>query len=169
MAAFPNWILIGILEEFHGCLLLPIGKFVKSKHCWVLSTNFWKQKVSWHPPAMFCLGIPGIPSRQKFNFLWRCWDQIQAIFWNLFYSSQFDCFHEECYKNLNPHNLKVKCESTPSEFILSLCERVHSKFNCSIFLKVSQSTNKTYFISRNKLSIKLVLCLKKEDITRILL
>ena len=27
----------------------------KGKHCWVLSTNFWKQKVCWHHPAMFCL------------------------------------------------------------------------------------------------------------------
>ena len=35
-----------------------VGKFawgVKTKHCWVLSTNFWKQKVCWHHPAMFCL------------------------------------------------------------------------------------------------------------------
>ena len=34
------------------------GKFapgVKAKHCWSLSTNFWKQKVCWHHPAMFCL------------------------------------------------------------------------------------------------------------------
>ena len=33
------------------------GKFawgVKAKHCWALSTNFWKQKVCWHHPAMFC-------------------------------------------------------------------------------------------------------------------
>ena len=24
-------------------------------YCWVLSTNFWEQKVCWHHPAMFCL------------------------------------------------------------------------------------------------------------------
>ena len=28
---------------------------VKAKHCWALSTNFWKQKVCWHHPTMFCL------------------------------------------------------------------------------------------------------------------
>ena len=28
---------------------------VNVKHCWVLSTNCWKQKVCWHHPAMFCL------------------------------------------------------------------------------------------------------------------
>ena len=28
---------------------------VKAKHWWALSTNFWKQKVCWHHPAMFCL------------------------------------------------------------------------------------------------------------------
>ena len=30
-------------------------KGVKAKHCWRLSTNFWKQKVCWYCPAMFCL------------------------------------------------------------------------------------------------------------------
>ena len=36
------------------------GKFawcVKAKHCWGLSTNFWKQKSRWHHPAMLCLVI----------------------------------------------------------------------------------------------------------------
>ena len=61
------------------------GKFawgVKAKHCWALSTNFWKQKVCWHQPAMFCL-----ITSSKFEFLWRWrwWDPIQAIFLNLFY------------------------------------------------------------------------------------
>ena len=28
---------------------------VKTKHCWALSTNFWKQKVCWHHLVMFCL------------------------------------------------------------------------------------------------------------------
>ena len=34
------------------------GKFawvVEAKHCWALSTNFWKQKNCWHHPAMICL------------------------------------------------------------------------------------------------------------------
>ena len=39
------------------------------KHCWTLSTNFWKQKVCWHHPAMFCLIISKKLSRQKFEFL----------------------------------------------------------------------------------------------------
>ena len=37
---------------------LWVGKFalgVKAKHCWALSTKFWKQKVCWHHPVMFCL------------------------------------------------------------------------------------------------------------------
>ena len=37
---------------------LLAGKFacdVKAKHCLALSANFWKQKVCWHHPAMFCL------------------------------------------------------------------------------------------------------------------
>ena len=28
---------------------------LKTKHCWALSTNFWKQKICWHHPAMFFL------------------------------------------------------------------------------------------------------------------
>ena len=38
-------------------LKLLMEKFtlgVKAIHCWVLSPNFWKQKVCWHHPAMFC-------------------------------------------------------------------------------------------------------------------
>ena len=37
---------------------ISLGKFawgVKAKHCWVFSTNFWKQKACWHHTAMFCL------------------------------------------------------------------------------------------------------------------
>ena len=37
---------------------LMAGKFawgVKAKHCLSLTTNFWKQKVWWHNPVMFCL------------------------------------------------------------------------------------------------------------------
>ena len=59
------------------------GKFswgVKAKHCSALSTNFWKQKVCWHHPAMFCL-----ITTSKLSWRWRWWDQIQAIFLSLFY------------------------------------------------------------------------------------
>ena len=66
------------------------GKFawgVKAKHCWPLSKNFWKQKNCWHHPAMFCLITSSKLSRHNLNFHWRWmwWDQIQAIFLNLFY------------------------------------------------------------------------------------
>ena len=47
------------------------GKFasgVKAKHYWALSTNFWKQKVCWHNPAMFCPIISSKLSRQSFEF-----------------------------------------------------------------------------------------------------
>ena len=57
------------------------------------TTNFWKQKVWWHHPAMLCL-ITSI----KFPTIiwrWRWWDQIQSIFLNLFYfiSSVFSFYH----------------------------------------------------------------------------
>ena len=47
------------------------GKFawgIKAKHYWALSTNFWKQKVCWHHPAMFCLITSSKFSRQWFEF-----------------------------------------------------------------------------------------------------
>ena len=37
---------------------------VKAIHCWTLSTHFWKQKVCWHHPAMFCLTTSNKLSRQ---------------------------------------------------------------------------------------------------------
>ena len=49
-----------------------------------LSTNFWKQKVCWHSPAMFCL-ITYPANNLNFHWRWRWWDQIQAIVLNLFY------------------------------------------------------------------------------------
>ena len=66
------------------------GKFawgVKAKHCWALSTNFWKQKFVDITQQCFALSpqvnFPG----DNLNFHWRqrWWDQIQAIFLNLFY------------------------------------------------------------------------------------
>ena len=48
-------------------LKLLVGKFawgVNAKHCWMLSTNFWKQKVLWHHPAMFYLTTSSTLSRQ---------------------------------------------------------------------------------------------------------
>ena len=60
---------------------------VKAKLCWALSTNFWKQKVCWHHPAMFCPITSSKLSSNNLNFhrRWRWWDRIQAIFSNLFY------------------------------------------------------------------------------------
>ena len=55
---------------------------VKAKHCWALSTNFWKQKNCWHHPTMFCLITA---NNFYFHWRWRWWDEIQAIFLNLFY------------------------------------------------------------------------------------
>ena len=37
---------------------------VKEKHCWAFSTNFWKEKVCWHHPAIFCLVISSKISHQ---------------------------------------------------------------------------------------------------------
>ena len=60
---------------------------MKAKHCLVLSTNFLYSKVCWQHPAMFWLYI--FPSHNlNFHWRWRWWDQIQAIFLNLFY---FNC------------------------------------------------------------------------------
>ena len=55
---------------------------LKAKHCWALSTNFWKQKF-----CLFCLNNSSALSSQynNLNFYWRWWDPIQAIFLNLFY------------------------------------------------------------------------------------
>ena len=46
-----------------------------------MSTHFWKQKVCWQCPAMFCLYTSSILSLPWFEFsLWRWWDQIQVSF-----------------------------------------------------------------------------------------
>ena len=47
-----------------------MGKFargVKVKHCWALSTNFGRQKVCWHHPAMFCLITSSKLSKFEFS------------------------------------------------------------------------------------------------------
>ena len=55
------------------------------QQCWMLSTNFWIQKVCWHCPAMFCL-LPQVNfPANNLIFHWRWWDWIQAIFLDLFY------------------------------------------------------------------------------------
>ena len=57
----------------------------KAKHCWVLSTSLWKQKVCWHHPAVFCLILhqANFPAH-NFHWRWRWWDRIQATIYNLF-------------------------------------------------------------------------------------
>ena len=60
----------------------------KAKHCWVMSTNFLFSTVCWHFPAMFCLYTSSKffhTHNLNFHWRWRWWDQIQAIFLNLFY------------------------------------------------------------------------------------
>ena len=62
---------------------LLAGKFTcddTAKHCWVMSTNFLFLKVCWQRPAMFCLY-----TSSKLFPRWRWWDQIQAIFLNLYF------------------------------------------------------------------------------------
>ena len=65
------------------------GKFdwgVQAKHCWALSTNLLYSKVCWQHPAIFCLyTLPAHGHNLNFYWRWRWWDQIQAIFLNLFY------------------------------------------------------------------------------------
>ena len=60
-----------------------MGKFawgVKAKHCWALSTNFWKQKTS----------SSNFPANNlKLHWRWRWWDQIQTIFLNLSYFNKW--------------------------------------------------------------------------------
>ena len=59
------------------------GKFawgVKAKHCWALSTNFWKM----HPAfPQWQVNFPA--TNLNIHWSWRWWDKIQAIFLNLFY------------------------------------------------------------------------------------
>ena len=59
------------------------GKFawgVKAKHCWVLSTNFWK-KIQ----CFAVLSQVNFPTNNlNSHWSWRWLDWIQAINWNLF-------------------------------------------------------------------------------------
>ena len=70
---------------------------------------FWKQKVCWHYPAMFCrITSSKLPSKNlNFNWRWRWWDQIQAIFLNLFYFKG----------NVSNFLIKLGIISTPTDFI----------------------------------------------------
>ena len=100
-----------------------VGKFawgVKAKHCWGLSTNFWKQKVCWQPPAIFCLYIQGnFPAHNLiFHSRWRWWDWIQAIFSNLFYFTYKWCFsRKHNFENCSSTNV-VWHKSPPSPYVL---------------------------------------------------
>ena len=74
------------------------GKFawaVKAKHCWVLSTNFWKQRVCRITQQCFSLLLQVYfpDNNLNFHWRWRWWDQIQAIFLNLYYfiSAKMNC------------------------------------------------------------------------------
>ena len=73
--------------EVHWKFKLWEEKFawdVNAKHCWPLSANFLYSKVYWQHPAIFCLFT--FPAHTlNFHWKWRWWDQIQAIFLNIFY------------------------------------------------------------------------------------
>ena len=64
------------------------GKFawgVKTKHCWALSTNFWKQKrIVDVTKQCFALLLQVNFPANYLNFHWSWWDWLQAIFLNLF-------------------------------------------------------------------------------------
>ena len=59
----------------------------KAKHCWALSTNFWKKKVCWHHPAIFCLITSSKLFPDNLNFHFTVMGLNQEIFSNLFYFS----------------------------------------------------------------------------------
>ena len=60
--------MIGKVENILKGNLDSIPSPSLSKHCGALTTNFWKQKVCWHHPAMFCLITWSKLFRQKFEF-----------------------------------------------------------------------------------------------------
>ena len=83
-----------ILRSHHLHLLLQwkfklwAGNFawgVNAKHCWALSTTFWKQKVCWQQCIALLPQVNFPANNLNFPWRWRWWDQIQAIFLNLFY------------------------------------------------------------------------------------
>ena len=84
------------------------GKFawgVRSKHYWVLSTKFWKQKVCWNHPAMFCPNTSNKLSANNLNIHWRWWDRIKTILLNLF------CF---TYLAIVPRFSIISCLDIPT-------------------------------------------------------
>ena len=59
-----------ISSPSHSVKIQIMGRKVclKTKYCWVLSTNFLLLKVCWQGPAMFCLYTSNKLSRQLFEF-----------------------------------------------------------------------------------------------------
>ena len=81
----------------------------KGKTLLGIVNNLSKQKVCWHRPSKFCLIIVSIVNFpvNNLNFHWRLrwWDQIQAIFLNIFYSlckSAENCLKK--FDKLTGHN-----------------------------------------------------------------
>ena len=67
-----------------------MGKFawgVNAKHCWALSTNFENKKCVDITQQCFAFTpLVNFPANNlNFHWRWRRWNQIQTIFWNLFY------------------------------------------------------------------------------------
>ena len=84
-----------------------------AKHCWVMSTNFLFSKVSWQCPAIFCLTHQLDFPANNLNFHWWWWDQIQAIFLNLFYFSPPEYFDS---KSNNKQGKNIRCHSFTKKF-----------------------------------------------------
>ena len=89
------------IHHLHWIFKLWAGKFAwvgKAKHCWVLSTNYWKHQQIFENKKFVDISqqcfalLPQVtfPAHNlNFHWRWRWWDRIQAIIWNLFYFNWF--------------------------------------------------------------------------------
>ena len=97
-----------------------VGKFTwdnKAKHCWALSTNFWKQKFvqqcfAFTPEEKF------LANNLNFHWSWRWWNRIQATFKNLFYFNTRVVNLEGSFKD-------ELCVGTIGPFIFWSCIKIH--------------------------------------------
>ena len=88
---------------------------VKAKHCWALSTHFWKQKFVDITQQCFAL-LPQVnfpANNLNFHWMWRWWDWTHIVCLNIFYFTYTKWF-------FSPHNLSsiyINC-TYESYFIL---------------------------------------------------
>ena len=109
-----------------------MGKFawgVKAKCCWALLTNFWKQEVCWHHPAMFCFITSSEVSRQWFEFSLKTkvMGSNPGYFPNFFYFSwkKLRSYCQKVYtvhrgKHMTWHDLLEENRFIPRAWYLSL-------------------------------------------------